>query len=150
MPEIKATPSRRAVVATGLGAGALLAAHIVPSHSQTRSSTMEATIRIGSDITTLVNVFTVEPDNQQKLVQLLKEGTETFFSKQPGFISSSVHAGKEGGRAINYSQWRSAADIENFRKDPAPGRAREGRDDPLRRRRGQPCLTFGVWRLARV
>ena len=118
MPEIKATPSRRAVVATGLGAGALLAAHIVPSHSQTRSSTMEATIRIGSDITTLVNVFTVEPDNQQKLVQLLKEGTETFFSKQPGFISSSVHAGKEGGRAINYSQWRSAADIENFRKDP--------------------------------
>ena len=118
MSEIKATPSRRAVVATGLGAGALLAAQIVPSHSQNRSSTMEATIRIGSDITTLVNVFTVEPDNQQKLVQLLKEGTESFFSKQPGFISSSVHAGKEGGRAVNYSQWRSAADIENFRKDP--------------------------------
>ena len=79
---------------------------------------MEATIRAGSDIITLVNVFTVEPDNQQKLVQLLKEGTDAFFSKQPGFISSSVHASKEGGRAINYSQWRSAQDIENFRKDP--------------------------------
>ena len=79
---------------------------------------MEATIRTGSDIITLVNVFTVEPDNQQKLIQLLKEGTEAFFSKQPGFISSSVHAGKEGGRAINYSQWRSAGDIDNFRKDP--------------------------------
>ena len=79
---------------------------------------MDATIRSGSDVTTLVNVFTVEPDNQQKLVQLLKEGTEAFFSKQPGFISSSVHAGKEGGRAVNYSQWRSAGDIENFRKDP--------------------------------
>lgn len=118
MPEIKTRPSRRVVVAAGLGAGALLAAQIVPSHSQTRSSNMEATIRTGSDITTLVNVFTVEPDNQQKLVQLLKEGTETFFSKQPGFISSSVHAGKEGGRAINYSQWRNAEDIENFRKDP--------------------------------
>jgi antibiotic biosynthesis monooxygenase (ABM) superfamily enzyme len=115
MSEIKATPSRRAVVATGLGAGVLLAAQSVPSYSQNRSSNMEATIRIGSDITTLVNVFTVEPDNQQKLVQFLKEGTESFFSKQPGFISSSVHAGKEGGRAINYSQWRSA---ENFRKDP--------------------------------
>jgi quinol monooxygenase YgiN len=118
MSQTKSTPSRRALVATGLGAGALLAARSVPSHSQTRSSNMEATIRTGSDITTLVNVFTVEPDNQQKLVQLLKEGTESFFSKQPGFISSSVHAGKEGGRAINYSQWRSAADIENFRKDP--------------------------------
>ncbi|MEH2489671.1 antibiotic biosynthesis monooxygenase family protein [Bradyrhizobium sp. AZCC 2230] len=118
MPEIKATPSRRAVVATGLSAGVLIAAQSVPSHSQNRSSNMEATIRIGSDVTTLVNVFTVEPDNQQKLVQLLKEGTESFFSKQPGFISSSVHAGKEGGRAINYSQWKSAGDIENFRKDP--------------------------------
>ena len=79
---------------------------------------MEATIRTGSDIITLVNVFTVEPDNQQKLIQLLKEGTEAFFRKQPGFISSSVHTGKEGGRAVNYSQWRSAGDIDNFRKDP--------------------------------
>lgn len=118
MSEIKAKPSRRVVVATGIGAGALLAAQIAPSLSQTRNSNMEATIRTGSDIITLVNVFTVEPDNQQKLVQLLKEGTENFFSKQPGFISSSVHAGKEGGRAINYSQWKSAGDIENFRRDP--------------------------------
>ncbi|WFU82147.1 antibiotic biosynthesis monooxygenase [Bradyrhizobium sp. CIAT3101] len=118
MSEIKATPSRRAVVATGISAGVLLAAQSVPSYSQNRSSKMEATIRTGSDVATLVNVFTVEPDNQQKLVQLLKEGTETFFSKQPGFISSSVHASKEGGRAINYSQWRSAGDIESFRKDP--------------------------------
>ena len=118
MSEIKATPSRRAVVATGLGAGVLLAAQTAPSYSQIRSSNMEATIRTGSDIITLVNVFTVEPDNQQKLIQLLKEGTEAFFSKQPGFISSSVHTGKEGGRAVNYSQWRSAGDIDNFRKDP--------------------------------
>lgn len=118
MSEIKATPSRRAVVATGVSAGVLLAGQIVPSYSQNRSSNMEATIRIGSDVTTLVNVFTLEPDNQQNLVQLLKEGTESFFSKQPGFISSSVHASEEGGRAINYSQWRSAGDIENFRKDP--------------------------------
>ena len=118
MSQTRPTPSRRAVVATGLGAGVLLAAQAAPSHSQNRNPNMEATIRIGSDITTLVNVFTVEPDNQQELVQLLKEGTETFFSKQPGFISSSVHASKEGGRAINYSQWASAKDIENFRSDP--------------------------------
>ncbi|WFU72221.1 antibiotic biosynthesis monooxygenase family protein [Bradyrhizobium sp. CB2312] len=116
MSETKPALSRRALVATG--AGALLAAQAVPSHGQNGTAKMEATIRIGSDIATLVNVFTVDPDNQQKLVQLLKEGTETFFSKQPGFISSSVHASKEGRRAINYSQWRSAGDIENFRGDP--------------------------------
>ncbi|QPF92415.1 antibiotic biosynthesis monooxygenase family protein [Bradyrhizobium commune] len=118
MSRTKPASSRRAVVATGLGAGVLLAAQAVPSYSQNRSSKTEATIRPGSDIVTLVNVFTVDPDNQQKLVQLLKEGTESFFSKQPGFISSSVHASKEGKRAINYSQWASAGDIENFRKDP--------------------------------
>jgi quinol monooxygenase YgiN len=118
MSQTRPTPSRRAVVATGLGAGALLAAQVGRSHSQTRNSKMEATIRIGSDITTLVNVFTVEPENQEKLVQLLKAGTESFFSKQPGFISSSVHTSREGRRAINYSQWRSPKDIENFRNDP--------------------------------
>lgn len=118
MRQTKPTLSRRALVATGAGAGALLAAQAVPSRGQGGAAKTEATIRIGGDVATLVNVFTVEPDNQQKLVQLLKEGTETFFSKQPGFISSSVHASKEGRRAINYSQWASAGDIENFRKDP--------------------------------
>ena len=116
MSQTKPTLSRRTLVATG--AGALLAAQAVPSRGQNGTAKTEATIRTGNDIATLVNVFTVEPANQQKLVQLLKEGTEAFFSKQPGFISSSVHASKEGGRAINYSQWRSAKDIEAFRKDP--------------------------------
>jgi quinol monooxygenase YgiN len=118
MRQTKPTPSRRVFVATGLGAGFALAAQVIPSYSQNRSSTMDTTIRIGSDVTTLVNVFTVEPDNQQELVQVLKEGTESFFSRQPGFISSSVHRGKDGRRAINYSQWRSAKDIEAFRNDP--------------------------------
>jgi quinol monooxygenase YgiN len=118
MSETKPTSSRRAVVATGLGAGVLIAAQAVPSRGQTGGSKMEATIRIGGDVMTLVNVFTVEPENQQRLVELLKQGTESFFSRQPGFISSSVHASREGRRAINYSQWKSAADIENFRKDP--------------------------------
>jgi quinol monooxygenase YgiN len=120
MSQTKTTtkPSRRAVVATGLGAGVLLTAQGGPSRGENSSLKTEATIRIGGDIVTLVNVFTVDPENQQKLVQLLKEGTETFFSKQPGFISSSVHASKEGRRAINYSQWKSASDIENFRGDP--------------------------------
>ena len=118
MSQTKPTPSRRVVVTAGLGAGLALVARANPSHSQNRSSNMETTIRIASDVATLVNVFTVEPENQQNLVRVLKEGTVAFFSKQPGFISSSVHASKEGGRAINYSQWKSAGDIENFRKDP--------------------------------
>jgi quinol monooxygenase YgiN len=79
---------------------------------------MEPTIRIASDVTTLVNVFTAEPENLPALVRVLKEGTEAFFSRQPGFISSSVLASKDGRRAINYSQWRSPQDIDAFRSDP--------------------------------
>jgi quinol monooxygenase YgiN len=112
------TPSRRAFVTTGLAAGVALAAQVSPSYSQNRSPEMETTIRITSDVTTLVNVFAVEPENLQALVQVLKEGTESFFSKQPGFISSSVLTSKDGRRAINYSQWRSTKHIDAFRNDP--------------------------------
>ena len=79
---------------------------------------METTIRIASDVATLVNVFTVEPENQQNLVRVLKEGTVAFFSKQRSFISPRVHTSNGGRRAINYSQWRSAESIEAFRADP--------------------------------
>ena len=79
---------------------------------------METTIRANSDIATLVNVFTVDPGNQQKLVEVLRDGTESFFSKMPGFISSSVLRGKDGKQVINYSQWRSAEDMQAFRQNP--------------------------------
>src|SRR5215470_5528151 len=75
-------------------------------------------IRVDSNMTTLVNIFTVEPENQPALVIALKEGTGAFFSKLPGFISASVLAGKNGRKVINYSQWKSAGHIEAFRQNP--------------------------------
>lgn len=118
MCQTEPTPSRRVFLASSLSVTFALAAEAVPSYGASKRSTVETAIRIGADVTTLVNVFTVEPDNQQKLVQVLREGTESFFSKQPGFISSSVLTSKDGRRAINYSQWRSTKDIENFRGHP--------------------------------
>ena len=91
---------------------------------------MKPTIQAGDGTVTLINVFTVEPENQQKLVELLKEGTESFFSKLPGFISSSVHKSKDGRRAINYAQWRSARDIEAFRGMRHTSALRYSADDP--------------------
>jgi heme-degrading monooxygenase HmoA len=116
MRQTGSTPSRRSLVGASLGFA--LVAQAVPAHGQNRSPQMETTIRADSGVTTLVNVFTVEPDNQQKLVELLKEGTASFFSRMPGFISSSVHRSKDGRRAVNYAQWRSVRDIEAFREDP--------------------------------
>jgi quinol monooxygenase YgiN len=82
---------------------------------------MEISIRANSEVATLINVFTVEPENQQNLIQLLKEGTETLMSKLPGYISASLHKSKDGRRVINYAQWRSAEDIEAMRTNPEVG-----------------------------
>jgi heme-degrading monooxygenase HmoA len=89
-----------------------------PAQSQNRSLQMDPTIRVDTNITTLVTVFAVEPENQQKLVDVLKGGTDEFFSQAPGFISASVLKSKDGRRVINYSQWRSTDDVAAFRQAP--------------------------------
>ena len=79
---------------------------------------MDTTIRVDSGVTTLINVFTVEPDNRAEVLALLQEGIETMFSKMPGWISSSLHTSRDGRQVIVYSQWRDARDIDAFRQDP--------------------------------
>jgi quinol monooxygenase YgiN len=79
---------------------------------------MDITIRAHSGVTTLVNVLTVEPENQAKLLQLLQESTENCFSKLPGYIAGSCHKSQDGRRVVLYGQWRSPADIEAFRTKP--------------------------------
>jgi heme-degrading monooxygenase HmoA len=111
-------PSRRNVVIGGLAGGLGLVAPVVPSHGRNRRVEVEATISTKDTVTTLVNVFTVEPAHQLDLIDLLKAGTESFFSKLPGFVSSSVLNGKDGRQVVNYSQWKSVADIAAFRRDP--------------------------------
>jgi quinol monooxygenase YgiN len=115
MPAIETRLPRRALIASGL-AGAILAT--LPAQSQTGRTTVETTIRVDSAVTTLVNVFTVEPENQPKVLALLQEGIETMFSKMPGWISTNLHKSRDGKQVIVYSQWRDAKDIDAFRQDP--------------------------------
>ena len=79
---------------------------------------MDTTIRVDRAVTTLVNVFTVEPDNQPKVIALLEEGTDAMFSAMPGWISTNLHNSRDGRQVIVYSQWRDAASIDAFRSDP--------------------------------
>jgi quinol monooxygenase YgiN len=115
MPEIETRLSRRTLIASGLAGGILTT---LPAQSQTRSPTVETTVPVDSAVTTLVNVFTVEPENQPKLLALLHEGTETMFSKMTGWISTSLLKSRDGRRVIVHSQWRDAKDIDAFRQDP--------------------------------
>jgi hypothetical protein len=49
--------------------------------------------RIGycDSLVTFINVFTVDPAQQEKLFPLLKDGTETLFSQEPSFFAARFH-----------------------------------------------------------
>jgi len=69
---------------------------------------------------TLINVFTVEPANQQRLADLLTRATDDFVSRAPGFLSATLHRSLDGSKVTMYAQWRSAEDYEAMRRDPGP------------------------------
>jgi len=68
---------------------------------------------------TLINVFTVDPVNQQQLVDLLTMSTESSVVKITGFISASLHRSLDGTKVTMYAQWRSVEDYQNMRNNPS-------------------------------
>ncbi|MFB7493706.1 antibiotic biosynthesis monooxygenase family protein [Streptomyces sp. NPDC056161] len=69
--------------------------------------TVTAQIDSTRPVATLINIFTVSPDRQDELVELLARATEETMRHQPGFIRANFHASKDGLRVINYAQWES-------------------------------------------
>jgi quinol monooxygenase YgiN len=78
------------------------------------------TISPNRKLVTLINVFTVDPANQQELLELLARATETSVRHAPGFISASLHRGLDGTKVTMYAQWRSVEDYQVMRENPAP------------------------------
>jgi quinol monooxygenase YgiN len=76
------------------------------------------------EVITLINVFSAEPDRQQELVELLTRGIQDVISKQPGYVSASIHRGVDGGVVAMYVQWRSAQDFLQVGGDPEVRRFR--------------------------
>ena len=68
----------------------------------------------------LINVFTVEPAHQRRLIDLLTEATERSVRYAPGFISARLHRSLDGTKVTMYAEWRSIADYETMRADPRP------------------------------
>lgn len=106
---------RRRLLAAPLafGAGAPLA-----SFSQPRSVSMALNINPEARLTTLINVFSVEPEDRDRLVLLLKEGTDAWISRIPGFVSSALHVSRDSRRVVIYGQWRDADAIAAMRQSP--------------------------------
>jgi quinol monooxygenase YgiN len=72
-----------------------------------------------SSVVTLINVFTVDPTHQQRLVELLTRATEVEVSHAPGFVSASLHRSLDGTKVMMYAQWRSVEDYQAMSQDPA-------------------------------
>ncbi|HEX8671593.1 MAG TPA: antibiotic biosynthesis monooxygenase family protein [Longimicrobium sp.] len=75
-------------------------------------------IRTDAGVMTLINVFTVAPERQQELLDVLVEATECVMRHQPGFVSANLHRSHDGTRIVNYAQWRSREDFEAMLRDP--------------------------------
>ncbi len=77
------------------------------------------TIAVDQSVITLVNVFTVTPETQTRLVDLLVEATSEVMRRLPGFVSANIHASLDGTRVVNYAQWRSPEDFRSMLEHPA-------------------------------
>src|SRR5579864_7117841 len=67
---------------------------------------------------TLINVFTVEPEKQQALLDHLHKFSETVVAVFPGFISATFHASFDGKRITNVAKWESQEAFMAFLQSP--------------------------------
>lgn len=77
-----------------------------------------STITQNSSLFTLINVFTVTPERQKELVDLLVDATDNTIRALPGFVSANIHQSLDGVRVVNYAQWESKAAFEAFLRNP--------------------------------
>jgi quinol monooxygenase YgiN len=77
------------------------------------------TLNTDRGVVTLINTFTVAPENVDDLLDVLSRATQQTMRHMPGFISASFHVADDRRHVANYAQWRSKADFEAMLKSPA-------------------------------
>jgi hypothetical protein len=81
-------------------------------------NTMNTTIAVKKEVTTLINILTVEPEDHSMLVELLRDSTEKIVSKLDGWISTSFIVATDQRHVLIYSQWRGLASVEAMQTNP--------------------------------
>ena len=69
-------------------------------------------------MTILLNILTVEPASQGRLVEMLRDNIDTVIRTLDGWISTNLIASADGKRVVIHSQWRDAAAVAAMRSDP--------------------------------
>jgi quinol monooxygenase YgiN len=76
------------------------------------------TIEKGDRPMTAINVFTVAPENQARLIELLRSATESNIRHVPGFVAAALHRSLDGTKVTMYAQWRTPDDYARMRARP--------------------------------
>ena len=79
----------------------------------------ESTIRADSPVVTLINVFSVAPENQARLLGAWQRSTDEVIRHLPGFVSANIHASLDGTKVVNYAQWETREAFASMLTDPA-------------------------------
>ena len=58
------------------------------------------------------------PADQQRLLDLLLEATESTMRHLPGYVSANLHRSLDGTHVVNYAQWRSTTDFQAMLRSP--------------------------------
>lgn len=66
---------------------------------------------------TQITIVEVGPGKQDEALSLMTERAR-FMSRQPGFVSISLHRSLDGRRIVNYIQWQSREQLQSAHKSP--------------------------------
>jgi len=81
------------------------------------AGTNPARISKDSSLVTVINKFSVAPENHKRLLELL-DNLRIVVEKQPGFISANVHRSFEGTRIVSYAQWNTKEEYQAVYTNP--------------------------------
>jgi quinol monooxygenase YgiN len=66
----------------------------------------------------LINLLKVKPGEQDALIALLKQNTDTVVRTLDGWKTTRLIAANDGAGVVIYSEWETPAAVEAMRSDP--------------------------------
>lgn len=77
------------------------------------------------DLVTLIDVFTVEPVHQRRLLGILVDATEVGMRRLPGVVSATLRVSADGARVANDARRRSQEHLAAMTTNPEAAGTRE-------------------------
>lgn len=91
----------------------------------TENPSETAIISKQQSVVTLIDIYSCQPGNQQKLINALAEAVKTVDRDLSGFVSASIHKSFDGKSVANYEQWQSRAHFEAVKEDETAASSRQ-------------------------